>query len=180
MNREELKQQVFLIKKNNPKFGRGRISILLRVGEGTVQSILNPNHLVQKTNYNRANQEKRKIYTKNNRHKINTYERNKRNSDIQFRLAQNFRRRLRMFIKKNSVSSSEFCGCSWIAPKNYLEKQFDSKMSWNNYGVYWEIDHILPCASFNLSNLEEQQKCFHYSNLRPLTVSDNRSKGAKI
>jgi len=31
-----------------------------------------------------------------------------------------------------------------------------------------KIDHIIPCSSFNLIILEEQQKCFHFTNHQPL------------
>lgn len=41
-------------------------------------------------------------------------------------------------------------------------------MNWQNWGTVWELDHILPCVSFDLTKLEEQQKCFHYTNLQPL------------
>ena len=49
-------------------------------------------------------------------------------------------------------------------------------MAWDNYGTgqngkgtqEWQIDHIKPCASFDLSKESEQKKCFHYTNLQPL------------
>ena len=41
-------------------------------------------------------------------------------------------------------------------------------MNWSNHGTIWEIDHIIPCDSFDLTKLEEQEKCFHFSNLQPL------------
>jgi len=53
-------------------------------------------------------------------------------------------------------------------------------MSWGNYGIYWEIDHKKPCASFDLTKLEEQQKCFHYTNTQPLSIIENQKKGSKI
>ena len=49
-------------------------------------------------------------------------------------------------------------------------------MSWENYGTLWDIDHIKPCASFDLSLEEEQKKCFHYSNTQPLYKIDNQRK----
>jgi hypothetical protein len=51
-------------------------------------------------------------------------------------------------------------------------------MNWENQGE-WHIDHILPCASFDLTKEEEQRKCFHYTNLQPLWAKDNMIKGSK-
>jgi hypothetical protein len=44
----------------------------------------------------------------------------------------------------------------------------------------WHIDHIVPCASFNLMDVDEQKRCFHYTNLQALWAKANISKGAKI
>ena len=41
-------------------------------------------------------------------------------------------------------------------------------MTWENYGKYWHIDHIVPCYYFDLLKEEEQKRCFHYTNLQPL------------
>lgn len=48
-------------------------------------------------------------------------------------------------------------------------------MSWDNYGE-WEIDHIKPCCSFDLSLPENQLACFNYQNTRPLWRVDNLDK----
>jgi hypothetical protein len=51
-------------------------------------------------------------------------------------------------------------------------------MNWENQGE-WHIDHIRPCASFNLDNEEERYQCFHYTNLQPLWTEDNLIKSDK-
>lgn len=28
--------------------------------------------------------------------------------------------------------------------KSLFELKFDDKMNWDNYGIYWEVDHLLP------------------------------------
>jgi len=52
-------------------------------------------------------------------------------------------------------------------------------MSWDNYGSYWHIDHIRPCASFDLTDPEQQKDCFDFTNLQPLEAKENIRKGAK-
>ena len=65
--------------------------------------------------------------------------------------------------------------------KIYLESLFQEGMTWDNYNFYgWHIDHIIPIASFDLSDPEQQKKCFHYTNLQPLWASDNLQKGVKL
>ena len=62
----------------------------------------------------------------------------------------------------------------------YLEKKFDKGMTWENYGSYWEVDHIVPCAALPYDSLSHPnfQKCWALSNLQPLPALENRSKGS--
>jgi len=80
---------------------------------------------------------------------------------------------------KKYQDTKTLTGCSVEYLKQHLESQFTEGMSWDNYGKF-HIDHILPCASFDLSKPSEQKKCFHYTNLQPLWAADNLSKGAKL
>jgi len=41
------------------------------------------------------------------------------------------------------------------------------------------IDHKIPCASFDLTDTDQQRACFHYSNLQLLWARDNIVKGAR-
>ena len=71
-----------------------------------------------------------------------------------------------------------YLGCSKEEFILYFQAKFKERMKWENHGE-WHIDHIKPCASFNLLNEDEQKKCFHYTNLQPLWASENLSKGCK-
>jgi hypothetical protein len=62
----------------------------------------------------------------------------------------------------------------------YLESQFTPEMNWDNYGEYWEIDHIKPIASFDLNIEENLYTCFYYLNTQPLEKTQNREKSDKI
>ena len=72
----------------------------------------------------------------------------------------------------------DLLGCSVSFLKGYLEEKFKDGMTWENHGE-WHIDHIKPCASFNLLDQEDQKKCFHYTNLQPLWAFEKLSKGCK-
>lgn len=52
-------------------------------------------------------------------------------------------------------------------------------MTWDNYGSYWHIDHIIPCAAWNLTQDENNKYCWNFRNLQPLMSSMNQSKRDK-
>jgi len=100
--------------------------------------------------------------------------------DIKFRLRCYLANRIYQALKNNikSKRTIDLLGCSIDFLKHHLEKQFKSGMAWSNYGK-WHIDHIKPCASFDLSKPSEQRKCFHYTNLQPLWAKENKLKTNK-
>jgi len=122
--------------------------------------------------------ENRKIL--NEKHK--EYEKNRKLTDAEFKLIKTLRSRLSRAIKRQKSNKCdttiELLGCSISFLKIFLEAKFKEGMTWENHGK-WHIDHIKPCASFNLLDEEEQKKCFHYTNLQPLWASENLSKGCK-
>jgi hypothetical protein len=125
---------------------------------------------------------------KNGREWGRDYVKNRRQTDPQFKIKQTLRGRYMDAIKRHTSggkvnkhhSAIKLIGCPIEFYIEYIETQFHPGMTWENHGDVWEIDHILPCASFDLTISEEQQKCFHYTNTQPLFKSDNRSKGSKL
>jgi len=129
--------------------------------------------------------EKSKEYYKNNKdiinEKLKVYNREKRVESPLFKFKQNIRNLIKnSFIKKLSKKSkktTDILCCSYDEFRVYIESLFDSEMSWDNYGIYWEIDHILPLDSAN--NIDDVVKLNHYTNLRPLSKEENRKKSNK-
>ena len=81
---------------------------------------------------------------------------------------------------KKSESAINLLGCTAAQFRAHIEKQFLPGMTWQNYGhASWHLDHIKPCAAFNLHNPAERKACFHFTNFQPLWAKDNHSKGSR-
>lgn len=110
----------------------------------------------------------------------------RRLTDLNFRIADSLRARLRnaLMVPKSFKSVSLFrdlIGCTRQEVMQHLENQFTDGMSWENYGRGgWTIDHIIPLSAFNLSNQEELSRAAHFTNLQPLWLRDNIIKSNKI
>ncbi len=122
-----------------------------------------------------------KQYKLKNKTRDNKSRKKRYNSNLKFRLRLVLASRINSLIKSKKNKTLELIGCDMKTLKEYLESKFLDGMNWGNYGFYgWHIDHIIPCASFDLTDPEQQKKCFHYTNLQPLWAEDNLRKGDKI
>lgn len=109
-------------------------------------------------------------------------EKQRREDDPEYKLGQSLRVRQRHAILKGKklARNKELFGESTTFIRSHIEDQFYDGMTWDNYGDMWELDHILPCAAFDINSLEEQKICFTWQNLQPLTCKDNNKKRDKI
>jgi hypothetical protein len=85
---------------------------------------------------------------------------------------------LKCVAAAKACNSKELIGCSWADGAAHLAAQFTEGMSWENYSE-WHVDHIRPCASFDQSDLKQQEVCWNWRNLRPLWASENIAKSDK-
>jgi hypothetical protein len=115
----------------------------------------------------------------------NNWTKIQRQTNPQWKLKQVLRCRYLDALKRHTSggrinkhhSAIELLGCSIEFYKQHLEQQFKPDMTWENHGELWEIDHIKPCAAFDLTDVNQQKECFNYINTQPLYYSENRSKG---
>ena len=124
-----------------------------------------------------------KIRYQNKKSQIQAQRNNYLKNNINARIARSLRSRVRQVVKgvRKHKSALNLLGCDLDFFWKYLKSRpsWESEMTKYNYGL-WHIDHIRPCASFDLKCPIGQLDCFHYTNLRPLWAKDNLSKGAKI
>lgn len=128
-------------------------------------------------NWNENNPEKR-------RQTIRANKRRKLATDPIYRLVHYIRCQVRDALRHQKTRkvnrTLELLGTTKEGLKAHLEKQFQPGMSWDNHSQFgWHIDHIRPCASFDLTDPAQQRACFHYTNLQPLWWLDNQRKYSK-
>ncbi len=108
------------------------------------------------------------------------YTKERMESDLQFKLIVNNRKRVSAIFKELKISknksSKEILGVEIEYVINHIENQFKEGMSWENYGE-WHIDHIIPLSSAN-SNYE-LEALFYYKNTKPLWEKENLLKSNK-
>lgn len=147
--------------------------------ESLRKKILLKNHSWRKANFFKVYARRKETgETRKARH--NWYHKNAK-FNLNYILGERLRQRTRRAIKADKKESAiKLCGCTIDVLIRHLENQFKYGMNWGNYGYRgWHIDHIKPCASFDLTDQEQQKKCFHYTNLQPLWAYENFKKGCK-
>lgn len=132
---------------------------------------------------NREDQVKKKgIYRKKNKDKFRLYRKRWESKNPHSRIARLLRHRIRQALKSQNLKKNEslvkLLGTSVQEARRHIEMQFDGGMAWENLGE-WHIDHIIPLASFDLSDEDEKRKAFHFTNLQPLWAKTNLSKGKR-
>ncbi len=124
-------------------------------------------------------------YRKKTRDHIREYKRlweqKRAKTNPEFRIRQSLRTRIYHAVKYKTKcdNTMKLLGCSLDYFIAYIESKFQDGMTLENYGL-WHIDHIRPCASFDLTDPEQQKECFYYRNLQPLWAKDNLLKGDKF
>ena len=138
-------------------------------------------------NKQRENNPKRiKPISDENRVKRNLRVRQRMATEPLFKLKKNIRTLISQTLKnkgvKKSLKSEQILGCTYQQFKEHIEKQFESWMSWDNYGTpkdkifelnkTWDIDHIIPLKTATCE--ADIIRLNHYTNLRPLCSYYNR------
>jgi hypothetical protein len=120
--------------------------------------------------------QKNKEYLEIRKYKIKI----KRQTDLNFRLSEVYRSKFHKFIKNYNTLLTTTLGCDYNYFKLWIEYNFDNNMSWDNYGTYWDLDHVLPLSKFNFNDDNDIKLCYNWCNFKPLNKSLNIKKSNNI
>ena len=156
---------------------------------------LKDNYIKNKTKYS----ERSKIYYRLNRDKIiqknleyqyatrearNERQRNRMKTDTHFRISTTMAKSLHNTLKtkKGGQKWESLVGYTTTDLMNHLEKQFTPEMTWENYGSYWHIDHLVPKYYFDYDSYDHPHfsACWSLSNLQPLEAKKNLRKNRYV
>lgn len=140
--------------------------------------------------YHAANSDKKKLYIreyyKKNKVEIraqqNKYEKTRRQTDEAFNLSLNLRRRLRHALNGNRKFTSttmELTGME--SSQDILKYLYEKSPRFEGVPLSeLHVDHVIPCAAFDMMSVDHQRVCFHYTNLQLLTPAENLSKNDSV
>jgi len=103
----------------------------------------------------------------------------------------NLRKRLCKLTKVDYTSTTlrRLTGVTHATVVARLDATFESWMTWDNHGKHrprappktkWQIGHIIPCAQYDSSLLEDMQNCFNLNNLFAQDAKENLELGTKL
>ena len=103
--------------------------------------------------------------------------------DPKYRLNKNMRKRIRESLKviNNGKSWQSLVDYTASKLRKHLEAQFQTGMTWENYGE-WHVDHIIPISAFNFTKPEDIdfKRCWALSNLQPMWADKNMAKSDRL
>ncbi len=160
------------------EYGR-RPEVKVRANEMSRKRYQRPEVRVKKWEYEQKPEVKKRV---------NKLRRGRYNNDPSFKLMLNTYKAINKSIKHKvdgCFKRSDLISYSIEKLKEHLESQFTTEMTWNNHGVYWHIDHIIPVNYFvkrykETKDMVYLKEAWRLDNLQPLSAKDNISKGGRI
>lgn len=145
--------------------------------------------------------EYQKLYRQINKFNLNKnkrlYIKNVLNKSINYRLRRRLSNAIYYSIRSNKMGASiiKYLPYSIKELRNHLESQFESWMTWSNWGSYnkltwndsdmftwvWNIDHIISQANLPYNSMDDNnfKKCWSLENLRPYSAKQNIIDGIR-
>ena len=100
----------------------------------------------------------------------------KNKNDLAYKLRRNLGSRINFIFKQDDDFAITLLNCNIDKFIDWLRSCYTEGMTDENYGTFWEVDHVIPISQFNLSKPSNVKLCFSWFNIMPLKKYDNRTK----
>lgn len=118
------------------------------------------------------------------REKANAWRREQYRNNPEYRMRCAMSAMVKRILGKSGdlkeCAAEKILGYSKAEFVKHIEAQFTNKMTWDNYGIYWHIDHIVPVAHFFRIGEKDPAVINALTNLRPLEAEKNKKKSDKL
>jgi len=102
-----------------------------------------------------------------------------RMKDPTFKYRVNMSARISKAMRASKIDkpteSEKLIGISWSRFREWIDSQLAEGMTAENYGE-WHLDHVRPCASFDLAEEAQCYVAFNWRNYQPLWGEENLNK----
>lgn len=171
---ERLKSKSQLSQKQKEYYEKNKNELLLKNRQYRIENKDSIN--LQRKQYRELNKDhiqiKNKEYLPIKKEKI----KERRKTDKDFQMKEVLRSKIHKLLKGQKTSYLKILNCEFEIFKKWIEFQFESDMSWENFGIVWHLDHIIPIYQFNITINEDKNVCFNWTNLQPLYCKENHEK----
>jgi hypothetical protein len=101
---------------------------------------------------------------------------------LKFREKRKWQINLRRYVIEKSPcpSYAPYFGLDIENIRKWFEYQFNKDLSWKNFGVSWQFNHIIPVTYFDHSIEEELRLCWNFTNLRVEPFQLNKNRGNRL
>lgn len=110
----------------------------------------------------------------NNKPKIRENYNKRYAKDDKFKIERNERTRLQHLVQKITCTE-DYIGRKCENEMRWIEFNFDDDMNWENHGILWDVDHVIPVSKWDLLDEEQVKLCFDWKNVSPLECEKNRT-----
>lgn len=101
---------------------------------------------------------------------------------LKFREKRKWQINLRRYVieKTPCPPYAPYFGLDIFNIRKWFAYQFSNDLSWENFGVKWQFDHIIPVTYFDHSDENELRLCWNFTNLRVEPIQLNKNRGNRV
>ena len=101
---------------------------------------------------------------------------------LKFREKRKWQQALRRYILEKNVSESYavYFGLDIESFREWIEIQFTGSLSWDNFAVQWQFEHIVPIAYFDFNKEVDLLLAWNFINIRVERIDLDKTRGNRI